>query len=252
MIDFQFKIDLKNLREIRYLHSQNYSMNSLYESIKDNSEKLSFYIQNNENNDFKKLIDIFMNVKFSVLDLDLDHSVLKPILNTKFKIDVETLKFNLHSNESDLILKNFLSKVYNLKCVTFETNVDKETLDILKEKKELKTLEMYNMTNFTSDELFDFLNHSKIENLVLNDEFIETTKEFFDLLKENISIKYLDINIWNESIYDMIIHNFTLETLIIKTDSIEDFNYNDTKRLFESLKNNSSIKELFIYPCNYI
>lgn len=251
VIDFEFKVDLKNLRKISYVYNENISMNNLYESIKDNNERLSLYFHTNNDTNKEKLenlLKIIMNLKFSVLELD--DSVYKSILNTKLKIDVENLILEFSIN-STFIFQKYISKVSNLKSISFNENtVDKEILDFLKEQKELKILKIGNFIYFTSEELFDILNSSKIEKLILHDEDFETPKEFFNLLKENKSIKELDIYFWDNAIYDMIISNTTLEILKITTESIEGLNNNDIKILFESLKKNSSINELYINPCD--
>lgn len=62
------------------------------------------------------------------------------------------------------------------------------------------------------------MNHSQIEKLGLLDYCYSTPKEFFEYLKENTTIKSLNIFFWDDAIYDMIVYNQTLEILkIIET-----------------------------------
>lgn len=250
---FKFNINLKKLLKLTFFSCENIPFKSLHQSMKGNSEKLEIFIYQEQLETEEKEMDCLGNIlfdyKLSLFDFRFHSKGIQSFLDQDLNFHIENFKLDLLDDDYSIIPKLF-SKIYGLFKVSIRfDSITKEIFQILMDQKKLKELELYGNIYFTSNDLFSFLNHLKIKKLTILSKEYQNSKEFFELLKDNVHLESLDIQFWDESIFNIISSHKGLETLKI---SLFKRDNKEITRFFQSLKQNSFIRYIEIIGYNYI
>lgn len=118
--DFKFMINLTFLRKIIFTSINNLSMKGFYESIKGNTEMISFYLAINHQFDNIKsldnLISLLSHMKFIEIHFQMNHVLFNKIQKIKSSTDIQNMLISINSS-SDPNISPFFLKLKNLESL---------------------------------------------------------------------------------------------------------------------------------------